>query len=231
MKHLTKNQIDQLYIFTRKHFVEWYDVQIEFVDHLANGIEAQWETQPDLSFETALNIEFKKFGVFGFSELVEKKTDALDKYYRKQVFAHFKSFFRLPKIILTLFSIWLIYFLLTNINNKSYLTIPFVGVALIAHILFLFKQQKQMKVRYKSTGKKWLFEQTLIQFGGLLHLLNLGIYFPYFFDSDKQWTATTFLVFSTFIVVYFLVLYIAIYVVAPRIKKIALNDYSEYRLI
>jgi len=36
---LTKNQIDELYKFTRKHYVYHYDVQSELVDHLANDIE------------------------------------------------------------------------------------------------------------------------------------------------------------------------------------------------
>lgn len=36
---LSAQQIDQLYAFTRQHFVEWYDLQSELVDHLANAIE------------------------------------------------------------------------------------------------------------------------------------------------------------------------------------------------
>ena len=231
MKKLTKNQIDQLYIFTRQHFVEWYDVQIELVDHLANGIEEQWETQPNLNFETALKIEFKKFGVFGFSELVEQKTNALDKYYRKEIFMHFKTYLGLPKLIITLFSIWIIYLLLISVDNKPFVTVPFVGSALIVHFLFLFKQQREMKIRYKTTGKKWLFEQSMIQFGGLIHLLNLAIYFPINIDSNKQWTSTSTLVLSCCLVIYVLLLYIAISVVMPSVKESAIKQYSEYRLI
>jgi hypothetical protein len=33
------------------------------VDHLANAIETQWQENPKLSFNEALNKEFKKFGV------------------------------------------------------------------------------------------------------------------------------------------------------------------------
>ncbi len=38
MFKLSENQIQQLYKFTEQHYVEWYDVQTELVDHLANGI-------------------------------------------------------------------------------------------------------------------------------------------------------------------------------------------------
>ena len=36
LKKLTSEQIDQLYLFTRQHFVEYYDLQTELVDHLAH---------------------------------------------------------------------------------------------------------------------------------------------------------------------------------------------------
>jgi hypothetical protein len=42
--------------------MEWYDLQSELVDHLANAIETQWQENPKLSFNEALNKEFK-FGV------------------------------------------------------------------------------------------------------------------------------------------------------------------------
>jgi len=53
---LTEEHIDQLYKFTRKHFVEHYDVQTELVDHLANDIEQIWIDQPKLSFEEARDL-------------------------------------------------------------------------------------------------------------------------------------------------------------------------------
>jgi len=53
---ITENQIEEFYLFTRKYFVEWYDVQSKLVDHLANGIEAQLEENSNLTFEECLNI-------------------------------------------------------------------------------------------------------------------------------------------------------------------------------
>lgn len=78
---LTTQQIDHLYLFTRQHYVEWYDLQSELVDHLANAIETQWQENPKLSFDEALNIEFKKFGVFGFMGVVEEK----QKFFGKEI--------------------------------------------------------------------------------------------------------------------------------------------------
>jgi len=57
---LTQDQIQQLYKFTRSHYVEHYDLQTELVDHLAHGIEQLQNENPSLSFQEALNQEFKK---------------------------------------------------------------------------------------------------------------------------------------------------------------------------
>ena len=54
MRKITKAEINQLFDFTQKHYVEFYDVQVELVDHLANAIEAQWSENPEISFEEAL---------------------------------------------------------------------------------------------------------------------------------------------------------------------------------
>src|SRR5690606_74958 len=101
MKRLSKQQIDQLFAFTKKHCVEFYDVQVELVDHLVNAIEEQWKENPTISFEDALQTEFKKFGIFGFTGLVEQKQAALKNHYWKIIKKEFISFFSVPKIILS----------------------------------------------------------------------------------------------------------------------------------
>ena len=54
---LTQEQIARLYRFTREHYVEWYDLQTELVDHLANAIEEQAQQNPTLSFEALLTAQ------------------------------------------------------------------------------------------------------------------------------------------------------------------------------
>src|SRR6185436_6113077 len=99
---LIKEQIDRLYQFTIQHYVEYYDLQTELVDHLANAIEQQWQENPKISFEDALQTEFKKFGIFGFTDLVEKRRFALQEKYQKIALGYMNEFFKLPMIILTL---------------------------------------------------------------------------------------------------------------------------------
>lgn len=47
---INTSQIDQLFIFTRQHYVEYYDLQSELADHLANAIEEQWKEKSQTFF-------------------------------------------------------------------------------------------------------------------------------------------------------------------------------------
>jgi hypothetical protein len=60
------------------------------VDHLANAIETQWQENPKLSFNEALNKEFKKF--LFFMDVVEKRQTVLSKKINSIVWQHFKDF-------------------------------------------------------------------------------------------------------------------------------------------
>ena len=123
---LTEIQIESLYKFTRQHYVEYYDVQVELVDHLANDIEKIWEENPKISFEEARDKSFKKFGVFGFMNVVESKEAQMTKKYFKLVLKFAKEWLSLPKIVLTilLLSTAAIFFwisdLFRNIHYKYY---------------------------------------------------------------------------------------------------------------
>lgn len=143
---LTNQQIDQLFDFTKKHLVEHYDVQVELVDHLANAIEDQWKENPNISFEDALKAEFKKFGVFGFSGLVEQKQVALKNHYWKIIKKEIVSFFTIPKI---LFSGALFYTLFRFYSNPSelgeQLWFGLKIVLFIGSILLWIYQNQQLK--------------------------------------------------------------------------------------
>lgn len=227
MRALDNNQIQQVYNFTQKRYVEWYDVQTELVDHLANGIENQWESNPSRSFDDALIIEFKKFGIFGFQDLVEEKTNALNKYYRKQVWFYLKQFFTLPKIILTLFFIWVLYSVMHFLDDKSTLMMGVIFLVLGAHIFHLVKFKIRINKRKKKTGKKWLFENSIIQLGGLVHVLNVGIWFQPLIGK-RQWTTNIELIASICIVLYMLVFYISIVIIPKKLKEKISKENPEY---
>jgi len=153
MQKLTKSQIDKLYTFTKKHYVPYYDLQTELVDHLSNGIEVQWQENKKLSFEDALQLEFKKFGVFGFADLVTERQKAMNKKYSKLVFKILKEYFTFPKILLTLFLSLLIYMLMSLTPYKSEVIL---GVAFGLMIVFLIRisNRNMLLNKQKKNNKK-----------------------------------------------------------------------------
>jgi len=228
MKTLSDNQVDQLFEFTKQHYVEWYDVQVELVDHLANGIEIQWKEVPDTPFKDALAIEFKKFGIFGFSDLVEEKTMALNKFYRKQVWFYFKAFFRFPVIVGTLFYMGLLFLIFHHLDNKLYVLVPFLIVFFLTLSMYSINQKKQIKTRFIKTQKKWLIDNEFMQLGGLIHVLNLGVWFHTLFDTDRHWTVFSELLLSIGLVAFVLLFYVSMKIIPVKLKAKIAEEHPEY---
>ncbi|WP_052825883.1 hypothetical protein [Neotamlana nanhaiensis] len=228
---ITESQIQQLYKFTALHYVEFYDVQTELVDHLANGIEQQWQENPKLKFEEALRLEFKKFGIFGFSDILEEKSKALAKHYRKQVYKYTKQYFKLPKIVLTLFSMWALFKIVNVVENKNYVAVPVFVLLFGFQLYFLVTEHKKRKKIKKDTGKNWLFQHVTAQLGGLVHVLNLGIYVPNIFSENDPWSFTFQIIFSVAVVLYFIMLYVAVNIVTPKLRLEAQKQFPEYKFV
>ena len=225
---LTEDQIQELYKFTRKHYVDWYDVQTELVDHLANGIEAHLEQNPNATFESALNSEFKKFGIMGFSDVIEEKTKALNKQYRILVWQYFKDFFKLPKIILTVFLVWIYFELFQLIPNKNWMVIPTFIILFIVPTIFFINVTKQIRRIEYLTNKKWLFDSVSLQLGGLVNVLNIGFCFGMHLENISVWSTLFQFMFSTGVVLFGMVIYISIFIVSPKLRKGMAKLHPEY---
>ncbi|SOE21093.1 hypothetical protein SAMN06298216_1565 [Spirosomataceae bacterium TFI 002] len=100
---LNKEHIKIIQQFVKSKYVDYYDVQLELVDHIASKIENTLEEDADiLKFHDTLSDVHRSFGLFGFSEFVEEKQK---KEYRKGMklfLKELRSFFQVPQIILTL---------------------------------------------------------------------------------------------------------------------------------
>jgi hypothetical protein len=174
---LTEQQIENLYKFTRQHYVYHYDVQTELVDHLANDIEEIWLETPKLSFEQARDKSFKKFGIFGFMDVVEKKERQMTKKYLKLVFKFIKEWFGLPKIVLTMVLFYGFY----QLQKMEYAYNMYMGIfvaLMILQILFMIVKGQKLKRKQKETGKKWMFEQ-IISVNGMANVFVMLFYFFY----------------------------------------------------
>ncbi|MCG2610345.1 hypothetical protein LZZ90_02345 [Flavobacterium sp. SM15] len=225
---ITDQHIEQLYAFTRQHFVEYYDLQTELVDHLANGIERQWRENPKLTFEEALQKEFKKFGVFGFMTVVEQRQAALTKKYNGLVWNHFKMFFKTPKIVLSLIAVLLLKLILSKVSFAEELTFALFLGLLLMFFTGLVLSRRKINVRFKSSGKKWMLEQIIYNYGSFAGLtyLPMQLLLRLFNHTDSAYVLW---IVSTGIVVMALLEYILLVEIPKKSEVYLLETYPEYK--
>jgi hypothetical protein len=227
---LTPSQIDQLYTFTQQHYVEYFDLQTELVDHLANSIEEQWAENPKRSFEEALQIEFKKFGVFGFMDVVEQRKIAMNKKYSKLVWLHFKNFFKLPQIIGTLLSIFLVFQMLKSITISHEVVAILAYMILISFWVGLIRMNRKRKKTVKEEGKKWLLKDIIYGYSSMAGMSYLP--FQIFLQFEIHHSNLTTLFFMSFFIVSMVIIeYILFFVIPSKASEYLKQTYPEYDLV
>tara|TARA_R110002073_G_scaffold123234_1_gene266806 strand:+ start:93995 stop:94693 length:699 start_codon:yes stop_codon:yes gene_type:complete len=226
---LSDNHIEQLYKFTRQHFVVYYDVQTELVDHLANDIEGIWLENPQLSFEEARSMSFKKFGVFGFMNVIESRQKALSKRYGKILWRFVKEWFTLPKIIVTT-SVFLLSYATFQLKNGD---IIFLGLLLVFGVIDLIlsiKLKKKSKLRFQNKNKKWMLEHMIFNtgsFSGIIIISNIFQIATFANDITSLWGQVFFSGFITLAVIYS---YISLIVMPKKAEELLIEHYPEYKL-
>ena len=230
---LTQNHIEELYKFTRKHYVEHYDVQTELVDHLANDIEEIWVENPKVTFEEARDKSFKKFGIFGFMDVIEAKQKQMNKRYWKIILRFAKEWFTVPKIIVT-FTIFLSFFMLLQIEYSEYF---FLGVLLILityEMITGYKIRKEHKAKEKKEEKIFLLEAMLgttkntytgFAFVNLYNFIQLTR-----FDFSGLAIHWVFII-SIVITLLCILFYVSNYVIPQKADELLQETYPEYKLV
>ena len=229
---LTQTNIKELYKFTRKHFVYHYDVQTELVDHLANDIESIWEEHPKLSFQDAQDKSFKKFGIFGFMDVIEAKQKQMNKRYWKIILRFAKEWFSIPKIVVTI-SIFLAFFMLLQIQYSEYILLATLLILIILEMRIVYKVRKLHKEKVVKKDKIFLLESmigdtkngntglTFMNLFNIIHLTNFN-----FSALHIYWV----LVISIVLTLLCILFYVSNYVIPQRAEELLEETYPEYKL-
>lgn len=210
---LTKEQIEQLFEFTRKKYVRWYDLQIEIVDHLASRIEEEMEKNAALSFEQALEQVYKGFGIFGFSQIIREKEAQLEKAASKLWLKTLLEYFTVPKVAFSACIIALSIVLAYNINS-NYLQLFFVLAYITGNIVLGRKLNSLNK-----TKKKLLMLQYHPFFGSSFVFLYQLAIFSKIDTLNPVFFCVTSVIGTMILVVSFEVYYV--------LKKKAIDQYPE----
>ncbi len=220
MKKLTSQQINSLFDFVKKHYVNWYDLQLELVDHLATDIEKIIEKNSQLSFEQARDLAFKKFGITGFYDIIKAKTHAMQKHILKLLANEFYNFFSSQKIF-GFIGLWFLIFeilFFTNFNDWVFIIIFYSP--LVFSMFYIMKYQINKNKKAKQNKKILLYENVLFQeYIIIFNLLTQPTFFLVshnFFDPE---IISKYGIIISFILAFiYLFLYLDIFIVPKKLK-------------
>ncbi len=150
---ITEAQYESLFAFCRKHYVQYYDVQVELVDHLSEAIEVKMKENPKLSFEQALDSVYAGFGIKGFADIVATRENMVSKQCRKQKWKLFFSYFTAPKVAMTICLYAIILFLGKFLAQDQHriILLSTIGLSLIIfEIIHSLKTAKLFKKQIKA---------------------------------------------------------------------------------
>lgn len=232
MKTLDESQIKQLKNFIKSHYVPYYDVQLELIDHMGNAIEALWKTDPNIPFAVAKEKVFNGFGVFGFQPILEEKQKVLQKRYNKLLLHTLFDFFKNSKLLVLLTAIFVLFILFREIALPLRKMV-FVAILLIINLVTLylaFNYRKKVKRQTKITGKSWLFEASSTSEVVMLMLTLFPFQLVNFVSTNSViWVEDRYLLLLvTFLVLVILAVYIMFFVLPNKIHIYIKNKYSNF---
>lgn len=235
-RKLIPNEIEGLFIFCRKHKIKYYDVQLELVDHLATSIEEIWKSQPEILFQDALTKIYLSFGVNGFQKVEKTKKRELRKKYNRLIWNYLIQFYRLPKIIFTVFLVVTLFFVFKSVSDLAMFNVAFLAFSFFA-LLTYYTINYRRKIKIDLTQKKSFllldYSNTMaVSMIGSIFLpfdvVLLATSFPNILGYQIPPSNLTYLVLSFFYVLALLIVWVSWVYIPQRIKADFIREYPQF---
>ncbi|ANI88947.1 hypothetical protein A9P82_06340 [Arachidicoccus ginsenosidimutans] len=173
---LNEEQIKTLQNYCYAKGVVYYDLEQEITDHLASVIEEEQAQFPGKSFENILEEKAPEFSK-EWKTIETEKRKALRSEYLKEFGKEFKSFFTVPKIVVTIAAIMLIFidiFPSKYLYYTALLSFYFIGSLTVSRgQLFKYLMKKRNKVILAFRIQRHLFLIITILFYTYVFLVPL----------------------------------------------------------
>lgn len=159
---LTKEQIQQIDNYISVCGIKYYDVKAEIIDHFASILEVRLDEEPNLDFKKAIVEEHRKFSDKGFQRLLNSKSNLVHKNFLRITLKHLKSFFKLPKLVITIGLFYLLKQLMDTFQNKEdfFGILSLVGVFIMAQLTVrILIEIQQKKEQFLVLNKNTIFVQ------------------------------------------------------------------------
>ncbi len=169
-RKISQTEYKNLMTFCKKKGVDFLDLRLEVSDHLANAVESLWEEDEKLDFESALLQEYKKFGIFGFTDVVAEYSNRMMNKYGMLFLRELKTMFSL-KICIAFIMGGLVLWQLVSTVPQSHIFIQYGAWAFIAGAP-LWLTMRYLKIKRVIKGDQLLLLNSPYQY---------SLWFNYFF--------------------------------------------------
>jgi hypothetical protein len=155
---LTAEQVQYVSNYVNSFDIKWYELQVEFTDHMVTSMEEIWEKEPELTFHQVKRYAENKFiGDSSFKSIQEERKRILQKLYRKVQWKMITEYLKFPKIFGCILLVYLAYtFSAYFVSPQKYLAVLFCSLLLIGlPSLYYWWKSKEID------GKNFLTLETL----------------------------------------------------------------------
>jgi len=232
-RKLSQEEIDELFLFCYKLKIKEYEVQFEIVDHLASSIEKQLASRPEMLFKEAMIKACKSFGINEFHEFVKSKHQTFRKQFNLLFWKFLGTFFRLPRIILTISITIALYTSLHFFDHRKAILLIAAIVLVIFYIAFLIIDYftDHFRINLKNTERLFLiinyFNQIklLATRGGSLLYVLLAFFFKPFIASQGVFLD---MLGSISIVLLFIFYYTLMFYMPQKLKRHFTEQFPQF---
>lgn len=134
--------------FCKKRDIQYLDLRLELVDHIAERVSELLTNKPELSFSEAFNLVYKSFGIYGLTDIAAEHQNIMMTNYWTKVWQLFKPWFSPPRIVITLLFSYGLYELFSSIgswlNYVSILPIVLFVTSIVYSIISVKKVKRSL---------------------------------------------------------------------------------------
>jgi len=161
---LTTKQLEEVDRYISCCGIKYYDVRAEIVDHFASVLEQRLEENPTLDFKKEIVNIHKNFSENGFYNLLKDKTESVHKKFYVSSLKHLLSFFKLPKIIISIALFLGLNEILkiTKDKNNFFFILSVIGILIMFQMLIRVSiKRKKKTVSFLVLNKSDSFMQLI----------------------------------------------------------------------
>lgn len=155
--------------FCKKRDIQYLDLRLELVDHIAERVSELLTNKPELSFSEAFNLVYKSFGIYGLTDIAAGHQNIMMTNYWTKVWQLFKPWVSPPRIVITLLFSYGLYELFSSIGSwLNYISVLPMALFVISKVYSI--------IALKKTKRSLNGEKTMLM-GGVMTNLFWGGYF------------------------------------------------------